>query len=148
MCREVIRSVVRFLESEPAAGQDVRRNQVAAAALMVECARMDHRVSDVERREMAGSVGRLFALEPETAEMLVAVAERRAEDVWHDWLFTDAVRRGFGDAERLALLRDLWRVAASNGLPDTRQEAFVRRIGREIGVPEAQVAAAREDDAP
>jgi uncharacterized tellurite resistance protein B-like protein len=148
MCRDVIQRVVRICEGGPPAGTDPERARVAAAALLVECARMDHEVSDAERSEIVAGVGRLFALEAEVAGMLVAVAEGRADDVWHDWLFTDAVRRGFDDDGRLALVRELRRVAVSNGRADPREEAFIRRIARELGVPAARVEDARRNDSP
>jgi uncharacterized tellurite resistance protein B-like protein len=147
MCREVIERLVRCFESEPTGEPDGWRAQVAAAALMVECARVDSHFNDVERRAIAAAARELFDLEPDVADMLVAVAERRADDVWHDWLFTESIKRSFGPDERAALVRKLCQLAHVNGDLQRHEDAFVRRIARELQVPDEVLAEARRSAA-
>jgi uncharacterized tellurite resistance protein B-like protein len=97
----------------------------------------------VERRAIAAAARELFDLDPDVADMLVAVAERRADDLWHDWLFTEAIKRSFSPAARAALVRKLCQLARVNGDLHRHEDAFVRRIARELQVPDEVVAQAR-----
>ena len=63
--------------------------------------------------------------------------------MWHDWLFTEAVRRHFDLEERVALVRMLCDVAHADGLLHPREEALVERIARELGVPDERYAECR-----
>lgn len=142
MCRDVVRRVVEGFRRAPARVDPEERARLAAAALMVECARIDAHVMPEERRAIGESVRELFDLDEEVAEMLLAVAERRVEDVWHDWLFTEAIREGFDLDARTELVRRLCNVARSNGNLGDREQAFVARIARELEVPEDRLAQA------
>lgn len=100
---------------------------------------MDASYSDAERAAVAAAMVQLFALEPDVADPLVAIAEKRADEVWHDWILTEAVRRGFDAEEREILVHKLWKVALASGGITHREEAFVHRIGRELGISAADV---------
>jgi uncharacterized tellurite resistance protein B-like protein len=136
--------VLSWLRGEQAEKPDGKRAHVAAAALLVECARVDATVDESEERAIAEGLARVFDLDDEVAESLVALAERRLDEVWHDWLFTDAVRRHFDLEERVALVRILCEVAHANGLLHPREDAFVQRIARELGVPDDRFAQCRD----
>jgi uncharacterized tellurite resistance protein B-like protein len=143
--RETVRRLCRKLEAEPVSDEErAVRERVAAAALLVECARVDARVEEAERRAVAEGMRTLFDVDEEVAETLVAVAEQRVEEVWHDWLFTDAIRRGFDPAGRLALLERLWRVALADGVVDAKESLLIERVGRELGISPEDVQRCRE----
>lgn len=143
--RETVRRLCRKLEAEPVSEEEREvRERVAAAALLVECARVDTRVEEAERRAVAEGLRALFDVEDEVVETLVAVAEQRVEEVWHDWLFTDAIRRGFDAAGRRALLERLWRVALADGVLDAKESLLIERIGRELGISKEEVRQCRE----
>jgi uncharacterized tellurite resistance protein B-like protein len=72
----------------------------------------------------------------ETAESLVAVAERREDEVWHDWLFTETIRRSFDEYDRLAVIRRLWEVALADGTVHPFEEHLIARIAKELGISE------------
>jgi len=57
---------------------------LAAAALMVECARIDGAFTEVERDAICRAVREELVLDEDTARCLVEVAERREDEVWHD----------------------------------------------------------------
>jgi uncharacterized tellurite resistance protein B-like protein len=139
MCKEVLRKALESFRAPPAQVDPEERARLAAAALMVECARIDAELREEERHAIAESVRELFQLDPDMAEMLLAVAEKRVEDVWHDWLFTEAIREGFDPEARAQLVRRLCFVARANGSLGDREQAFIGRIARELGVPEERV---------
>jgi uncharacterized tellurite resistance protein B-like protein len=139
MCKDVLHRVVESFRTPSAAVDPEQRARLAAAALLVECARIDARMGAQERRAIATSVRELFQLDDEVAEMLLAVAEQRVEDVWHDWLFTEAIREGFDPEARAQLVQRLCFVARANGSLGDREQVFIARIARELGVPEERV---------
>jgi uncharacterized tellurite resistance protein B-like protein len=118
--------------------------QIATAALMVECARIDGSFVEEERAAICRAVRREFALDRQTADCLVAVAMMREDEVWADWLFTETVRRHFGRDEQLAMIRRMWEVALADGTVHPFEERLIARIARELGISEEAVAQCRE----
>jgi len=135
MSKDVIKRVTGCLEREPSEQTRTARASLAAAALLVECARVDGHVSDAETERVAEAVKDFFHLEDDIADMLIKVATKRADEVWNDWLFTESVKRGFDADQRAELLRKLYEVAVANGIPQQHERAFLERIARELGVP-------------
>jgi uncharacterized tellurite resistance protein B-like protein len=78
-----------------------------------------------------------FGLDAETCGALVEVAERRTAEVWDDWLFLDAVRRGFNQEQRIGILERLWEVAHADGRMHRFEEHLISRIASELGISEA-----------
>jgi uncharacterized tellurite resistance protein B-like protein len=138
-----VECVLEWLRGGGPRERDEERGRVAVAALLVECSRVDAMLGQAERCAIAEGVARLFDLDDEVAECLVGVAGRRLDDVWHDWLFTRAVRSHFDLDARVELLRKLWNVALANGLLHPREDAFLTRIARELDVPEDRLAECR-----
>ncbi len=77
------------------------------------------------------------------AAVLIAIAERRVGEVWHDWLFTQAIRRGFDVYERGELIGNLWRVALADGVLHRLESFLVERVAAELEVPEDDLATMR-----
>lgn len=134
---DTIEKVVKILQKDAPADEVLgSREAIAAASLMVECARVHPEYEPSERVAIAAGVRRLFGLSPEVAEMLVRVAEEEAADGWHEALFTSAVRQGFDLERRTELMKLLCDVALADGVFHMREAVFVRHIARELGVPE------------
>lgn len=107
---------------------------LAAAALMVECARIDGAFTDEERDAICRAVEEELALDEETAECLVAVAEKREDEVWHDWLFTETIKESFDEYGRLAVIQRLWEVALADGDVHPFEEHLIARIAQELDI--------------
>lgn len=120
------------------------REDVAAAALMVECARIDGEFADEEREAICRAVREDLNLSRETTECLVAVAEKREDEVWHDFLFTKTIKTNFGADEQLSVIRRLWEVALADGKVDPFEEHLISRIGRELGISKRALQECRE----
>ncbi len=108
--------------------------ELAAAALMVECARIDGEFSEEERDAICRAVQEQLTLDEETAECLVGVAERREDEVWHDWLFTETIKKAFDEYDRLAVIRRLWEVALADGTVHPFEESLITRIANELDI--------------
>lgn len=142
--RELLAERRRDRKRVEALAESFDREDVAAAALMVECARIDGEFAEEEHEAICRVVREDLDLSPETAECLVAVAERREDEVWHDFLFTKTIKTNFGKDEQLAVIRRLWEVAVADGKADPFEEHLISHVGRELGISEQELRKSRE----
>ena len=118
--------------------------KLAAAALMVECARIDGAFHEQERDAICHAVREDFALDHETAEILVGVAEKHEDEMWANWLFTETIKRHFNRDEQIEIVRRLWEVALADQDLHPFEERLIARVARELGLSEEAVARSRE----
>jgi uncharacterized tellurite resistance protein B-like protein len=141
--------ILDFLAARPRPGPrpecPFEREQIAAAALMVECAQVDTEFAQEEREAICRAVRGDFGLDAATCEALVEVAERRTEEVWHDWLFLQAVKQGFTEEEQRGILTRLWEVAHADGEVHPFEVSLISRIARELGFTEAVLEETRAE---
>ncbi|MBW2385270.1 MAG: TerB family tellurite resistance protein [Deltaproteobacteria bacterium] len=130
-------------ESDESPQSAFSREDLAAAALMVECARVDRDHSEEEQGKIVAIIRERCSLDHETAECLVAVADRKNDEVWHDWLFTSTIKEAYDETERLKLIEHLWEIAAADGAIHDFEEKLVERIARELAVSDDAVSESR-----
>jgi uncharacterized tellurite resistance protein B-like protein len=124
------------VETDPGQDRPLEPEELAAAALLVECARIDGEFTEQERDTIRRVVMEEFALDDATAERLVRVAEVREDEVWHDWLFTERIKTSFDESERLAVVGSLWGVTLADGTIHPFEEHLITRIATELAVSE------------
>jgi uncharacterized tellurite resistance protein B-like protein len=134
---DILDFLSRHTSPAPVPPSPFSREQVAAAALMVECAKIDADFGDEERRRIGELVREHFALDSETAEALIEVAERRTAEVWHDWVFLQAIKRAFSEAQQLEVLDRLWDVAYADGNVHRFENGLIQRVASELGIEPA-----------
>jgi uncharacterized tellurite resistance protein B-like protein len=117
---------------------------LAAAALMVECARINGAFGETERDAICHAVREAFDLDHETAEILVGVAEKHEDEMWDNWLFTETIKRHFNQEEQLEIIRRLWEIALADADLHPFEERLINSVARELGLPEEAVAESRE----
>ena len=117
---------------------------LAAAALMVECARIDGAFGERDRDAICRAVREAFALDHETAEILVGVAEKHEDEMWDNWLFTETIKRHFSQGEQIEIVRRLWEIALVDEHLHPFEERLIERVARELDLPEEAVARSRE----
>ena len=143
MLSEVIQAYLAKRRS-PRPASPFAPEELAAAALMVECARIDGVFTEEERHAICRAVTEKLVLDEETAECLVGVAERREDEVWNDWLFTETIKTSFDEYDRLTVIERLWEVALADGTVHPFEERLIARIGRGLSISEEAVAAIRK----
>lgn len=142
--------IMRMLEKKPADGGHAApearfdRKEVAAAALMIESCRIDAKYSAKERARITQIVGARFSMEEADARALVKFAEARQAEVYSDWLFTEAVKKGFAEDERAEIVGMLWEVAFADGHLHRFEEHMIARVADEIGVADEAVEEERK----
>lgn len=117
--------------------------QVAAAALMVEAARLDRNFDDTERATILGIVKQHFSLSDEAAGELLSVAEERQKANYSDMAFINEVARSYDDGEKKELLTMLWEVALADGSLHKFEVHLVDHVTKELGLTAADAEAAK-----
>lgn len=114
--------------------------ELAAAALMVEAARLDATFDDEERGRMRRLLAARFGLDAQEAEDLVAEAAAAQEQSADFFRFTHALKQSFSHAERVEMVELLWEVAYADGALHDYEASLLRRVagllyvdGRESG---------------
>ena len=115
-------------EAGSARKHSFEERQLAAAALMVEAARLDDDFDDGERARIETLLQDHFALSAVEASELLAAGEQASSDsvAWQG--FTRAVKDGFEPEERIALIEMLWEVAYADGRLHDYEASLIRRI--------------------
>ncbi len=102
--------------------------QLAAAALMVEAARLDDNFDTEERERIAALLQGHFSLSESEAGDLLTAGEKASSDSVEWQGFTRAIKDGFEPEERIALIEMLWEVAYADGLLHDYEASLIRRI--------------------
>jgi uncharacterized tellurite resistance protein B-like protein len=140
-------SLIRMIK-RPASSMRPGRVEIAAAALLVEVARLDSSLSSDERDAIGDIVRGRFLLSPPAEDALVAVAQRREEETYSDWTFADTVKSAFDPDERRKLLRHIHLVVTTDGVLAKSQSDLMARLGAALAMTEEDVGALATTNAP
>jgi uncharacterized tellurite resistance protein B-like protein len=116
---------------------------LAAAALLVEAARMDDTVHADERETVLELVRKRFALSAEESQSLLAAAEDHVDHSTQLHAFTKVVNKAFGPAERIELMEMLWEVTYIDGELHDFEASLMRRLAGLLHVTDRDSGAAR-----
>lgn len=121
----------------------VQPEQLAAAALMVEAARLDGHFEPHERERIRTLLEQRFGLVPDLAADLLEEAERAAAESvdWH--AFTTALKNGLDHDGRIAVMEMLWEVAYADGRLADLEASLLRRVAGLLYVSGKESAQAR-----
>jgi uncharacterized tellurite resistance protein B-like protein len=120
--------ILSLLSGDSPASTRSDQLQVAVAALMVHAASMDDTFDAAERRTIERLLGERFALQPDAVKMLLAAAERRAEDSSQLYPFIRLAVEKLDERGRVQLIEMLWEVAYADGVLDPDEDALLRRV--------------------
>ncbi len=117
------------------------RHLAALAYILSRVAGADHHFSDVETETMVELVKREDGLPEEQAQLVVEIAknQNRLFGSTENYLVTREFRQIASDAERRELLDWLFAVSASDEAITGEEDAQIRQIASEIGVPNDEV---------
>jgi uncharacterized tellurite resistance protein B-like protein len=118
--------------------------EVAAAALLVEAARVDGAMLPAERAAIVDLLGRRFGLAPDAAEALLEAGIEADERTVQLHRFATLVNQRFSEDERIELVEMLWAVVYADGAVSAYEANLLRRIGGLLYVPDRDRGAARQ----
>jgi uncharacterized tellurite resistance protein B-like protein len=144
----VLTKLLRIFSRTPPATPDTvgapfARRDVAVVALLIEAAQVDGATVPEELAAIERIVRERFGLDGEVAAQLIATAQTELGAALEDWIFADAVRKGYTAEERAEILGLLWEVVYADGQLVRFEEALLHRLGRQLRVGKATREAAR-----
>ncbi len=125
-------------------GHSQEELHLAAAALMVEAARLDGDFDDTERTRISDILQRRFALDGDSAAALIDAAIGAVDKIPEIYGFTRTVRQNFDHDERVAMLELLWEVAYADGELHDYEASLLRRVTGLLYVTDRESGAARK----
>ena len=120
------------------------RKEVAAAALMVEAARLDRTFDEGERATITKLVGEQFNLSSEDAGELVNIAEKTQRANYSDWIFIKTVNESFSAEDKQELMVMLWKVAYADGNLHRFEEHLIEHVAKELAISDADIKKAQD----
>ena len=133
------------LKAEGSERGPFERRMIAVAALLLEAMHVDHVDSPAEQQRVRQLLRERFSLRDEAVDELVDIAEQRFSEALDDWEFAEAVRVGFGIAERQEILTMLWEVAYADGQLLQLEDMLLERLAPQLDLPEEACEAARAE---
>ena len=134
----------QYLIADAAATRDpAQAARCAAAALLLEMAHMDAAITPEEQAAIFDTVRENFGLSPEQAQELIACADEEREQATDYYQFTSLINAHFDQAQRAALIEQLWRVAYTNLVLCKHEEYLVRKVANLLHVPHQTFIAAK-----
>lgn len=120
------------------------RNQLAAAALLVEAATLDGHMAEAEHARILVLLKDRFGLDEGRAAELLAEAQAVAGQAVELHGFTRTVKDHFDEAGRIRLIEMLWEVAYADGLLHDYEANLVRRVAGLLYVSDRDSGIARK----
>jgi uncharacterized tellurite resistance protein B-like protein len=109
--------------------------QLATATLLMEVARADNSISDVERQDIMRLIEKHYALSPGLTLDIASSAERKAQHSTSLYPFTRLINHSCTPEEKVRIIGMLWRVTCADGRVDKHEEYLVRKIADLLYVP-------------
>lgn len=119
------------------------RKDVAVAALLIEASRLDGHYDAVEQGTVIRLLRETLKLPPEQARTLHAIAEARQANTYDDWIFCQAVNRGFSMPDRVEIVAKLWEVALADGQLHRLEGMMIDRVVKALELSTADAAQAK-----
>ncbi len=128
------------------AGQSHRHDdlQVAAAALLVEAARMDDTLDPDEWGVIRGLLATRFKLNEAETLSLMETAETKVSNAVELYSFARVVKDSFDVEQRVELMEMLWTVVYADGTLHDHEASLMRRVSGLIYVSDRDSGAARK----
>lgn len=113
------------------------RLHLAAAALLMECARADFTLDGVEQEELERVLVDTLEVSAADLQSLVVDAEQHVDESTSLYQFTRVVNDHYSAEQKNRLIGAMWRVAYVDGRIDKYEEHLIRQVAELIYVSHA-----------
>jgi uncharacterized tellurite resistance protein B-like protein len=127
--------------SEPHEQAELR---LAAAALLVEAAKLDGAFDGMERVRIASLLKERFGMDGADVAELIEAADEETELAGGLYGFTKEVRANFDNEERISMIEMLWEVAYADGSLHDFESNMLRRVAGLLYVTDRESGEARK----
>ncbi|NLO79373.1 MAG: TerB family tellurite resistance protein [Xanthomonadaceae bacterium] len=131
------------LAAEAAAEDAEHRLRLATAALLLEVARADQEMHQLELSAVEQAIQRCFRLPPDELARLLALAREHVRESTSDFPLTRLINDHYDQADKQRLVEMMWEVAYADGELDKYEEHLIRRIADLLYVPHNAFIAAK-----
>jgi uncharacterized tellurite resistance protein B-like protein len=140
--------ILRDLFDDPSRGPssplgDKHALELAAAALLVEVARIDGAMQPAERAAVLRAIHEKFALSDQEAEALLQAAEREITHAGGYYPFTSLINRNFAQPQKEHLVELMWRAAYADNEMSAHELHLMRKIAGLLHVSDNAYIAAK-----
>ena len=126
-----------FSEQPAKAVDDDAALHLAAAVLLIQVAKSDHRLESLELARIKNVLQRQWGVADHDIGDLMVVAHASSEEHVSLHTHVDLVNQNFSAKQKRDLVRGLWEVACADGDIHHYEELLVRRLADLIYVPHA-----------
>ena len=116
-----------------------KKYQVATAALLIEVAKADGDFTEDERKRIIDLMKKDFDLDDECVDELMELSEQKVKDSISVYEFTSVINETFSQAEKIELLKNLWRIIYEDGKLDSHEDRLIKIIGSTMNVEHKDV---------
>jgi len=120
-----------------------KKYQVATAALLVEIAKADGDFSKDEKKRIIHLMKKDFELDDQCVGELLALSEQKVKDSVSIYEFSSVINETFSQAEKLELLKNLWRIVYEDGKLDSHEDRLIKIIGSTMNLEHKDIIGAK-----
>lgn len=117
--------------------------QLATAAILLELAHADQQFSEREEVQLIESLTQRFGLTEVVARNIMASAEKSRGETIDHWSFTNAIRQNTDRAQRLEIVREMWRMVLADGRLDDYEDYLIRKLSDLLGIQHHEMIEAK-----
>jgi len=118
--------------------------KMASAILLLEVARTDHNVEEVEVQRIKTLVQDKFSLSAEATQALMDEADDTINDVIDFHQFTSLLNQHFDLDQKCRLVQYMWEIALADGNLDAYEDQFIRKVADLMYLRHSELLSARE----
>lgn len=111
------------------------RMALASAALLVEMARIDDEILDVEQETLSAILKQQFSLSQSEATALIELADEEMRASRDYYQFTSLINEHFTPVQKIAVLENLWRVAYADSTISAHERHLMRKLADLLHIP-------------
>ena len=129
------------------ASQDINQPvlEQVTAALMIQLARIDHRIENTELEVIREYIRKTFNVDGQELAGLLDDATAQADESTSLYEFTSLIHERLSSGQKYEIVLNLWRIAYADGHLDKYEEHFIRRAAELIYVPHAEFMRAKHE---
>ncbi|MEQ8426444.1 MAG: TerB family tellurite resistance protein [Gammaproteobacteria bacterium] len=128
----MINTIKEYFEGLLANSSDDNKNnkslELATAVLMIEISLADDHIDDRERDEIKKQMTTGFDLDDQTIQELIEAAEKEVDHSVSLYEFTSLLNDKLPMEDRVAVVKNLWRIAYADNVLDKYEEYYIRKV--------------------
>jgi len=145
----MIRNIQKYFERHIGSTRDranidpQHRLHLAAAALLIETARVDYAEDPQELEKIRSLLQSHFGLSPKETQELVTLAEAEADQMTSYYQFTSTINKECDIQDKTQILKLMWQIAFADGRIDKFEQHMLSKVASLLYIPREQMVAAR-----